>query len=171
LTRANGSKEINMINKKFSVVLILAMLLVAATLVAGPMGYRFTQSPVAATVVEDTEATTVPYAGYGRGYGAALAATTTDTTAFAARQAQMLQMRSSVTGTNLTEECLVTGEAPVLGGRVMQNQMTGNLSARGNKTSQQPMGRGGVANQLPAVRGNMVNQLPAARGAGQGRSR
>ncbi|GEM_PF-6302774 len=141
-----------MSNKKFSVVLVLVMLLVAATLTAGPMGNRFSQLPVAATSAETTSTTPIVPAGYGRGYGATLA---TDTNATA---------RNFVPGTNLTEDCLVTGEAPVLGGRVMQNQMIGNLSARGNMVSQQPMGRGVVANQLPAGRGNMVSQQPMGRG-------
>jgi hypothetical protein len=141
-----------MSNKKFSVVLILVMLLVAATLTAGPMGNRFTQAPVTATPAASAATTPIAPAGYGRGYGATLA---TDTNATA---------RNFVPGTNLTEDCLVTGEAPVLGGRVMQSQMIGNLSARGNMVSQQPMGRGVVANQLPAGRGNMVSPQPMGRG-------
>ena len=173
-----------MSNKKFSVLLVLVMLFVAATLTAGPMGNRFSQLPVAATSAtstENTSTTPITPAGYGRGHGATLA-NETDAAA-----------RNFVPGTNLTEECLVTGEAPVLGGRMMQGQVTGNLSARGNMVSplpmgrggvasqlpqgrgnvasQQPMGRGGVANRLPQGRGNMVNQMPAAKGAGQGWSR
>ncbi len=126
-----------MSNKKFSVVLVLVMLLVAATLTAGPMGNRFSQLPVAATSAEATSTTPITPVGYGRGF---------------------------VPGTNLTEECLITGEAPVLGGRMMQGQVAGNLSVRGYMASQLPMGRGGVANQLPMGRGGVAYQLPQGRG-------
>jgi hypothetical protein len=76
----------------------------------------------------------------------------------------MLEARNLVPGTNLTEECLITGEAPVLGGRMMQGQVAGNLSVRGYMASQLPMGRGGVANQLPMGRGGVAYQLPQGRG-------